>query len=148
MRLNESERKQRPFTPSQKTMALLLEALGRITWAEIVNGVSAICQQGYTSTVTRICRSIMYLQHEVVELHLGELSFFMAGPRVFSKHAAVFDAISIFAIAARVGDGARRTQQVDQQLGIGAVGSLCRVKWEVKEEGKWYSLPSGAPEVL
>ena len=41
MRLNESERKQRPFTPSQKTMALLLEALGRITWAEIVNGVSA-----------------------------------------------------------------------------------------------------------
>ena len=32
MRLNESERKQRPLTPSQKTMALLVEAVGMMTW--------------------------------------------------------------------------------------------------------------------
>ena len=36
MRLNESERKQRPLIPSQKTMALLVEAFGMITWADIL----------------------------------------------------------------------------------------------------------------
>ena len=59
----------------------------------------------------------MYLQHEVVEPFRGELRFLMVGPRVIATHAPVFDAIPIMTIAAHVGDGARRTQQVDHQLG-------------------------------
>ena len=55
----------------------------------------------------------MYLHHEVVEFLLGELRFLMAGPRVLTTRAPGFDAIQVIAIAERVGDGARRVQQVD-----------------------------------
>ena len=48
----------------------------------------------------------------------------MAGPRVLATRAPVFDTIPIIEIAARVGDGTRRAQQVDHQLGIGAGRSL------------------------
>eukprot|EP00964_Phaeocystis_antarctica_P010683 scaffold5885_cov60-Phaeocystis_antarctica.AAC.4 len=66
----------------------------------------------------------MYLHHEVVEFLLGELRFLMVGPRVHATHAPVFDAIPIITIAAHVGDSARRTQQVDHQLGVDGGGSL------------------------
>ena len=66
----------------------------------------------------------MYLHHEVVEFFLGELRVLMVGPRVLATHAPVFDATPIITIAAHVGDGARRTQQVDHQLGVDGGGSL------------------------
>ena len=118
MRLNESERKQRPFIPSQKTMALLVEAFGMITWAD----VSMVHATVWNSD--RRGRRIMYLHHKVVEFFLSELRFLMAGPRVLATRTPIFGTIRIIAIAARVGDGARRAQQVDHQLGIAAGRTL------------------------
>ena len=66
----------------------------------------------------------MYLHHEVVKFLLSKLRFLMAGPRVLATRAPVFDTIPIIEIAARVGDGTRRAQQVDHQLGINAGRSL------------------------
>ena len=59
----------------------------------------------------------MHLHHEVVEFLLGKLRIFIVGPRVLATHAPVFDAISSITMAAHVGGGARRAQQVYHQLG-------------------------------
>lgn len=69
MRLNESERKQRPFIPSQKTMALLVEAFGMITWAD----VSMVHATVWNSD--RRGRWIMYLHHKVVEFFSASCAF-------------------------------------------------------------------------
>ena len=60
----------------------------------------------------------MHLHHEVVEFFLGELRLLMAGPGVTITHAPIFGTIPIITIAAHVGNGARRVQQVDNQLGV------------------------------
>ena len=98
-------------------MALLVEAFGMITWAD----VSMVHATVWNSD--RRGRWIMYLHHKVVEFFLSELRFRMAGPRVLATRAPVFDTIPIIEIF-RVGDGTRRAQQVDHQLGIDAGRSL------------------------
>ena len=69
-------------------------------------GYKQVCRTGRLI----MYRSIMYLDHEVVELFFGELRFLMAGPRVLATRSPVFDTIQTIEIAARVGDRPRRAQ--------------------------------------